>query len=107
MRHHNTPTAQISDTRVEFYFQGMPEKPCDGLLLLQAPVLWLSGLPVPPDDSLRVPPDGELLWPAVGTIVIGANTFSILFADLAPLRPSERKLANTIYQKNTILEREN
>ncbi|KAJ6930873.1 hypothetical protein NC652_015053 [Populus alba x Populus x berolinensis] len=36
--------------------------PC-GLLLLQAPVLWFSGLPGPPDDSLRVPRDGGLLTP--------------------------------------------
>lgn len=62
----------------------MPEMPCGVLLLLQASVLWLSGLPAPPEDSLRVPRDGELLWPAVGTLG-GEDKFPIWFADFDPL----------------------
>lgn len=46
------------------YFHGMLAKPCGWLLLLQAPVLWLRGLPGPPEDSLKVPRDGGLLVPA-------------------------------------------
>lgn len=45
------------------YFQGMFAMPCR-VLLLQAPVLWLSGLPGPPEDSLSVPREGGLLVPA-------------------------------------------
>lgn len=68
------------------------------MLLLHAPVLWFSGLPLPapPEDSLRVPRDGELLWPAVEAFA-AADAFSILFADLDCLRTtSETKLAKTI-----------
>lgn len=45
------------------YFHGMFAMPC-GVLLLQAPVLWLSGLPGPPEDSLSVPREGGLPAPA-------------------------------------------
>lgn len=34
-------------------------------------MLWLSGLPGPPEDSLRVPRDGGLLGPVVPSA--GAN----------------------------------
>jgi len=79
----------------------MPEKPGVGvvllILLMQSPVLWFSGLPLPtpPEDSLRVPLDGELLWPTAVETFSGADTFLIRFADLECL-PSETKLAKTI-----------
>lgn len=77
----------------------MPWKLCVGvvlfsMVLLHAPVLWFSGLPLPtpPEDSLRVPLDGELLWPpAVETF-----SFSVFFARFKCLRTSETKLAKTI-----------
>lgn len=82
-----------------FYFQGMPWKLCVGvvlfsMVLLHAPVLWFSGLPLPtpPEDSLRVPLDGELLWPAA----METFAFCICFACLKCLRTSETKLAKTI-----------
>lgn len=64
------------------------------MVLLQAPVLWFSGLPLPtpPEDSLRVPLDGELLWPAA----METFAFCICFACLKCLRTSETKLAKTI-----------
>lgn len=83
----------------------MPEKPGVGvvllillILLMQSPVLWFSGLPLPtpPEDSLRVPLDGELLWPPAVETFSAADTFLIRFADLDGL-PSETKLAKTIY----------
>ena len=69
-----------------------------GLLLLHAPVLWLSGLPGPPEDSLRVPRDGGLLGP-VGPLA--APRFGIedkgstRLPDFDSLRPSATKLPTT------------
>jgi len=94
-------TENSDEMGVKFYFQGMPEKPCVGvvllMLLMQSPVLWLSGLPLPtpPEDSLRVPLDGELLWPTAVETFSGTDTFLIRFAILTCL-PSETKLAKTI-----------
>ncbi|KAJ7005577.1 hypothetical protein NC653_005025 [Populus alba x Populus x berolinensis] len=70
--------------------------PCG--LLLQAPVLWFSGLPGPPDDSLRVPRDGGLLTPVdppVGGSFDVADEGSMWFADFDTLRPSAMKLLTT------------
>lgn len=71
--------------------------PC-GLLLLQAPVLWLSGLPGPPEDSLRVPRDGGLLAPVgppLGASLGGAVEGSIRFVDFDSFLPSAIKLPTT------------
>ena len=94
------PTTQISEKTPSykgFYFHAMLDMPC-GLLLLQAPVLWLSGLPGPPEDSLRVPRDGGLLAPVCpppGPSFDGAFKGSIWFADFDSFRPSVMKLPTT------------
>lgn len=101
------PTTQISQTprHRKFHFHGKIEMPW-GLLLLQAPVLWLSGLPGPPEDSLRVPRDGGLLGPVVpsaGANFVNADKGSIWFANLDSLRPSEMKLATTTWRTSQSL----
>lgn len=65
------------------------------LLLLQAPVLWLIGLPGPPDDSLRVPRDGGLFGPAAPPPSPKVGEGSARFADFGSLRPSAIKLPTT------------
>lgn len=80
-----------------FYFHGKFDMPC-GLLFLQAPVLWLSGQPGPPDDSLRVPRDGGLVAPVgkpPGASFAGAGWGSIWHADFGSFRPSAIKLPTT------------
>lgn len=73
----------------------MLDMPC-GLLLLQPPVLWLSGLPGPPEDSLSVPRDWGLLAP-VGPLLGGSfgATGSNWFAVFDSFRPSATKLPTT------------
>lgn len=44
----------------------MLDNPC-WLLLLHVPILWLSGLPGPPEDSLKVPREVGLLGTGAGT----------------------------------------
>lgn len=64
-----------------------------GFVLL--PVLWLSGLPAPPEDSLRLPCDGGLLAPVTpkpGASFGGAESGSAWFIGLDSLRPSAMKL---------------
>jgi len=80
----------------------MLDMPC-GLLLLQAPVLWFSGLPGPPDDSLRVPRDGGLLTPVdppLGGSLDVADDGSVWFAVFDSLRPSATKLPTTTCNEN-------
>ena len=69
-----------------------------GSLLLQAAVLWFSGLPGPPDDSLRIPRDGGLLTPAdppLGGSRDVADDGCLNFADFDSLRPFATKLPTT------------
>lgn len=79
------------------HFQDMLDMPC-GLLLLPTPVLWLSGLPCPPEDSLRVPCDGGLLTP-FGPLAAAnrgpAVGGSILISVFDSFRPSAAKLPTT------------
>lgn len=65
-----------------------------GLLLLHAPVLWLSGLPGPPEDSLRVPRDGGLLAPVgpATAVNFGVTDKGSMFAIFDSLRASVLKL---------------
>lgn len=61
------------------HLHGMLNMPW-GLVLL--PELWLTGLPAPPEDSLRVPWDGGLLTPVVpkpGVSFGGAERVSAWF----------------------------
>lgn len=64
-------------------------------------MLWLRGLPGPPDDSLSVPRDGGLLVPVTppppptGAIFGGADEGSTWLADFDSLRPSAIKLPTT------------
>lgn len=79
------------------HFQDMLDMPC-GLSLLPAPVLWLSGLPCPPEDSLRVPCDGGLLTP-FGPLDAAsrgpADEGSLFISVFGSLRPSAAKLPTT------------
>jgi hypothetical protein len=89
-------TTLISQKAKRIYFHGMFDMPCG--LLLQAPVLWFSGLPGPPDDSLRVPRDGGLLTPVdppVGGSFDVADEGSMWFADFDTLRLPAMKLLTT------------
>lgn len=97
------PTTQISEgggnwleLRKIDHFQDMLDMPC-GLLLLPAPVLWLSGLPCPPEDSLRVPCDGGLLTPfgPLAAANRGPPGGSILISVFESFRPSAAKLPTT------------
>lgn len=73
-----------------------------GLLLLHAPVLWLSGLPGPPEETLRVPWDGGLLAP-VGPVTatsFGVTDKGSMFAIFDSLQASVIKLPTTTCNGN-------
>lgn len=82
---------QTTQLKARLYFHRKFDMPCG--LLLQVPMLWLTGLPGPPEDSLRVPCEGELVTP--GTTFAGADRPSIWFVDFASFRLSVIKLPTT------------
>lgn len=95
-------TTRRNDELNRIHFHGMLDIPC-GLLLLQASVVRLSGLPGPPDDSLRVPRDGGLLAPVGplhGASLGCANRGSIWCLDFDSLRPSVLKLPTMTCNRN-------